>query len=94
VGTRWARRFVVGGIAVVALVGACASSPPVPRNEVSISSAVTSGAGYADQLRSTLSGLLDSMRVPSAVVAVRSPTFGDAMLTFGTVKLGENNARM
>jgi D-alanyl-D-alanine carboxypeptidase len=83
---------VVGGIAVVALVGACTSSPPVPPNEASTSRAVTSGAGYADQLRSTLAGLLDSMKVPSAVVVVRSPTFGDATLSFGTVKLGENTA--
>jgi D-alanyl-D-alanine carboxypeptidase len=32
------------------------------------------------------------MKVPSAVVVVRSPTYGDATLRFGTVKLGENVA--
>ncbi len=83
---------MVSGIAVVALVGACTTSPPTPPKGSTAGSAASNGAGYADALRSTLSGLVESMKVPSAVVVVRSPTYGDATFSFGTVKLGENNA--
>ena len=49
-----------------------------------------SEADYADDLRSTLSGLVESMKVPSVVVVVRSPTYGDGTFSFGTLVLGEN----
>ena len=79
-------------VALVALAAACTSSPLAPPDRGPTASPLANGAAYAAALRSTLSGLVDSMKVPSAVVLVRSPTFGDATFTFGTVKLGENNA--
>jgi D-alanyl-D-alanine carboxypeptidase len=47
---------------------------------------------YASFLRSTLSGLVDSMKVPSAVVLVRSSTYGDATFSFGSLVLGQDHA--
>jgi D-alanyl-D-alanine carboxypeptidase len=76
------------------------SAPPVTSTATSTAPTATSTTiastsdpsqpSYASSLRSTLSGLVDSMKVPSAVVVVRSSTYGDATFSFGSLVLGEN----
>jgi D-alanyl-D-alanine carboxypeptidase len=75
----------------IVLVAACSSGTPSgPSTGTAAPTAPASEPAYADELRSTLSGLIESMKVPSAVVVVRSQTYGDGTFTFGTLELGEN----
>ncbi len=83
----------VAVIVSIVLVGACTSSSNTsahPSAGPTASITPASEPAYAGKLRPTLSELIESMKVPSAVVVVRSPTYGDGTFSFGTLALGEN----
>jgi D-alanyl-D-alanine carboxypeptidase len=67
------------------------SSPVTSTATTTTSTSDPSEPAYAGALRSTLAELVDSMKVPSAVVVVRSSTYGDATFAFGSLALGEDD---
>jgi D-alanyl-D-alanine carboxypeptidase len=73
---------MAAGLVAIAACGNTSTSSPT-------TSATTGPApGYANELGPMLGELVESMQVPSAVVVVRSPEFGDATFRFGSRVLG------
>jgi D-alanyl-D-alanine carboxypeptidase len=95
VGTQAFSAVAAGAIAVALLAG-CSST--LPATVASGSSTTTTTASTtttarpeptdAAALETSLQDLVTTMEVPSAVVLVRSSTFGDSTFTFGTRELG------
>jgi hypothetical protein len=92
---RRGRRVAIGAAAAgLVLLAACGTSSS------SDATSATSGASrsgttpeYASELRPVLEDLVASMKVPSAVVLVRSSTYGDATFSFGSRVLGGTTRR-
>lgn len=82
------------GLLVLAACGSSAASNTTSathRESTTSTSTTHPVPNYAAQLQPVLEGLVDSMELPSAVVLVRSSTFGDATFEFGTRELGSND---
>jgi len=93
----WRRAAVTVAAGLVALA-ACSSTPssgamPTTAGTVATTSPMSGPSdrdepGYATALRPVLQDIVTSMAMPSALVLVRSSTFGDATFQFGTRELG------
>jgi hypothetical protein len=75
------------------ILAACGASPALNATSAGTSEAAATvpAPTYAMELRSVLEELVISMKVPSAVVLVRSSTFGDATFELGTRVLGSDD---
>lgn len=92
--------MALAGVLTTAALGACATagdgsstSGPggaAPTADHTGSRATSVTAFDAGALKSKLAGLVESMNVPSAVVVIRSSTFGDTQFSFGTLELGKD----
>ena len=86
---RRSRRVAIGAAAVgLVLLAACGTSSSKTTSATSGASRTGIAPEYPSQLRPVLEELVASMKVPSAVVLVRSSTFGDATFSFGSRVLG------
>ena len=81
------RAAIVAMTAGLVVLAACGTSPASSSPTPSTSTTVPA-PGYARELGPVLAELVESMQVPSAVVVVRSPEFGDATFRFGSRVLG------
>ena len=94
-GPRLRRRgaIVAAGLVVLAACGSSpAADPTSATDRASITTVPTTKfpPSYAVELQPVLEDLVASMELPSAVVVVRSSTFGDATFEFGTRELGRD----
>ena len=87
------QRTAIVTAAGLVILAACGSSPSSDATSNPSSAATTTARepGYAAELRPVLQDLVTSMQLPSAVVVVRSSTFGDATFEFGTRELGSDD---
>ena len=88
------RSAVIVAVAGLVILAGCGSSPSSDATADTSSAATTTmvqAPGYATELEPVLQDLVTSMGLPSAVVAVRSSTFGDATFEFGTRELGRDD---
>jgi D-alanyl-D-alanine carboxypeptidase len=73
---------MAAGLVVMAACGNTSASSPTT------STTTGPAPAYAKEMGPVLAELVESMQVPSAVVVVRSPEFGDATFRFGSRVLG------
>lgn len=76
----------IASVVGLVMLTACASSPPA-----ATPAPTDHEPGYVTELQPVLQDLVSSMAIPSAVVLVRSSTFGDATFEFGTRELGRDD---
>ena len=86
------RRAALVTAAGLLILAACGSSPSDAPSDTS-GAVTTIGHAFGDaaELQPVLQDLVTSMVLPSAVVLVRSSTFGDATFEFGTRELGRDD---
>ena len=80
------RSAAIASAAGLVILTACGSSPPDAATDPT-----DHEPGYVTELQPVLQDLVTSMVLPSAVIAVRSSTFGDATFEFGTRELGRDD---
>lgn len=90
---RRAAIITAAGLVILAACGTSSSSSSDTTSATSGASTATTDTApqWATELRPVLEDLVASMELPSAVVAVRSSTFGDATFEFGTRELGRDD---
>ncbi len=79
------------GLAFVALTVLVATGCTVGEatDSTSVTTSGSPDSAYCQELQPTLNELVEGMKIPGAVVVVRSPEVGDCSLTFGTRDLDE-----
>ncbi len=86
------REAAIVAAAGLVILAACGSPPSYTASDTrGTATGIGHTAGYAPELQTALEELVTSMVLPSAVVVVRSPTFGDATFQFGTRELGRDD---
>ena len=87
-GPRRRRRAAIVAMTAGLVVFAACGTSPASSSPTPTTSTTVPAPGYARELGPVLAELVESMQVPSAVVVVRSPEFGDATFRFGSRVLG------
>ncbi|WP_218279765.1 hypothetical protein, partial [Pseudomonas sp. FW305-E2] len=75
------------------LLAACGSPPPDAASDRSGAATIGHAPGYATEPHTVLQELVTSMVLPSAVVVVRSSTYGDTTFESGTRELSHDVPR-
>jgi D-alanyl-D-alanine carboxypeptidase len=85
------RRAAIVTAAGLVILAACGSPQSAATSDRSGAATIGQAPGYTTLLQTVLQDLVTSMVLPSAVVVVRSSTFGDATFEFGTRELGRDD---